>query len=91
MGKIGWAMHNKRLAQAPPRQALQSMPHKTSFDHAVTQEFTKVPGFFSHHTDTKYGIDLNTFQSLDLRTLRQIVKQRVWNQQNRMKNVFLNQ
>ena len=56
------------------------MPHKTSFDRGATQEFTKQTGFFSHHTDKKYGIDLNTFQSLDIRTLRQIVKQRVWNQ-----------
>jgi hypothetical protein len=61
MGKIGWGMHNRVLAQAPPRVVIEKMPHKQSFDIGATNEFTKVSGFFSRHTDTKFGIDLATF------------------------------
>ncbi len=61
VGKIGWAMNNKRVAVAPSRVVLGNQPHKQSFDIGATNEFTKVSGFFSKHTDTKFGIDLATF------------------------------
>lgn len=67
-------MSNKKIAVAPSRVVLDNQPHKRSFDIGVTNEFTKVTGFFSRHTDTKFGIDLATFQSLDMRTMRQLVK-----------------
>lgn len=91
VGKIGWAMQNRQLAQSPQRVILESgMPHKISFDKGHTSAFTKGSGYFSHHVDTRYGIDLDAFQSLDMRTMRQLVKQRVWNQQRHLKNMYLN-
>jgi len=80
VGKIGWAMQNRLLAQSPKRVVLDESPHKASFDRGHCNTFVKNTGFFSSHVDTKYGIDLQAFQTLDIRTLRQLVKQRVWNQ-----------
>lgn len=81
-------MNNKKVAVAPSRVVLDNMPHKQSFDIGVSNEFTKVSGFFSRHTDTKFGIDLATFQTLDMRTMRQLMKQRVWNHNSKMRHVF---
>ena len=70
VGKIGWAMQNRQLAQSPHRVVLDEVPHKASFDRGHCNTFIKNTGFFSSHVDAKYGIDLEAFQTLDIRTLR---------------------
>lgn len=83
-------MDNRELAVPPQRHILDVMPHKQSFDRERCNSFTKNSGHFSHHVDTKYGINLDAFQSLDMRTMRQLVKQRVWNHSNKLKHIYLN-
>jgi hypothetical protein len=46
------------------------MPHKQFFDVERSNFFLKNSGQFSHHVDKKYGIDIDAFYSLDMRTLR---------------------
>jgi hypothetical protein len=75
VGKIGWAMQNRHLAQSPPRIILETgMPHKVHIDKHYLNAFTKGTGLFSNHVDTKFGIVLDAFQSLDMRTMRQLIK-----------------
>jgi hypothetical protein len=69
-GKIGWAMEHPDLGKSPKRAVLESMPHKSAFDNLRSNVFTKGTGYFSHHLDARYGIDLDAFQTLDIRTLR---------------------
>jgi hypothetical protein len=63
-------MHNKDLAKSPPRVVIDTMPHKVSLDRDRANNFTKNSGLFSHHVDTRFGIDLDAFQALDMRTMR---------------------
>ena len=57
-GKIGWAMEHPDLGKSPKRKVLESMPHKSAFDNLRSNVFTKGTGYFSHHLDARYGIDL---------------------------------
>jgi hypothetical protein len=82
-------MQNKRIAQSPKRVVLENTAHVGSFDRGRSNTFTKGTGYFSHHVDGRIGVDLEVFQCLDMRTLRQLIKQRVWNEQ-KLKNVYLN-
>jgi len=54
-------MHNKDLAKSPPRVVIDAMPHKVSLDRDRANNFTKNSGHFSHHVDTRFGIDLEAF------------------------------
>jgi hypothetical protein len=71
-------MNNPALNSSPQRVVLEQTPHKAYFDKDRTSLFTKVGGNFSEIVDKKLGISLEAFQNLDMRSLRILVKQRVW-------------
>ncbi|CDW83239.1 UNKNOWN [Stylonychia lemnae] len=89
-GKIGWGVKSPNLNSSPLRVVIDDQPHKQFFDRERNNMFTKVQGVFSNHVDKKLGISLEAFHNLDMRSLRILIKQKVWQQQNKMKHVFLN-
>eukprot|EP00347_Sterkiella_histriomuscorum_P022061 403331820 len=89
-GKIGWGTNSPTLNISPQRVVLEDMPHKQFFDRERANVFTKMNGEFSKNVDKRLGISLEAFQNLDIRSLRILIKQKVWQQSNQMKNVFLN-
>lgn len=88
LGSIGWGIAD--LGVSPNRVVIDYQPHKNHLDQERTSLFTKVDGNFSSIVDKKLGISLDAFQNLDMRSLRLLVKQRVWQQSNKMKHVYLN-
>jgi hypothetical protein len=73
-GKIGWGTNSPNLNVSPQRVVLENMPHKSHFDQERYNNFTKVNRLFSQHVDKRLGIDLDTFQTMDIRSLRMLIK-----------------
>lgn len=80
-GKIGWGTNSPGLNVSPERQVIPTgMPHKQYFDKERNNMFTKVNGEFITNVDKRLGISLEAFQNLDIRSLRILIKQKVWQQ-----------
>ncbi|CDW89228.1 UNKNOWN [Stylonychia lemnae] len=90
VGKIGWGMEKPVLNESPRRNvlALEDQPHKSYWDKERYNFFLKNNGNFSTNIDKKTSTHYDQYQLMDLKSLRQMIKDNPKTFPKKMKNLY---
>eukprot|EP00347_Sterkiella_histriomuscorum_P004269 403361094 len=89
IGQIGWGMDRSTLNESPRRIVLENQPHKSYFDRERYNQFLRANGNFARSIDRKTDTNYDQYQLMDMKTLRQMIKDKPNREPKRMKYLYM--